>query len=258
MVLLHKCFTPRSCGLLVGLLICSSQAQTVNQTEKLVGQWLDIERQTAALQQEWQNQQPMLKQRLELLEAESAQLQNVLDNSQGNNSEVDQQRSKLLAEQTELEMEQQNTVDFLQRLDSKLEAFQTQLPPVLLNTWQQEQAELQNNADTSTKLQIALAKLAKLAEFTQRITLNETAIQSPDGSPILVKQLYLGVSMAWFVSADQSYAGIGKVTDGAWQWDFRDDLDSAEISKAIAIYQKQQQAEFVQLPVQLTAAGAAQ
>ncbi|MDN4503766.1 DUF3450 family protein [Alteromonadaceae bacterium BrNp21-10] len=258
-VLLQKySVIPQIGGLLFCLLISPTQAQTANETEKLVTQWINIERQTAALQDEWQQQQPLLLQRLDLLAAENEQLQSVLNKSQGNNSEVDQQRAKLLAEQTTLEVEQQQTESFLDKLTIQLQVLEAQLPPVLLSSWQQQSMAVDATADTSNQLQVALAKLSKLMEFSQRIVLNEASITSPEGQQIMVKQLYLGVSMAWFASADQSYAGVGFATDNGWQWQFKPDVDKAQIAKAIAIYEKQQQAEFVQLSLPLNRNGAGQ
>ena len=101
-----------------------------------------------------------------------------------------------------------------------------------------------------------MAQLSKLTEFDQRISVIQQNIVNQQGEQILVKQLYLGAGLAWFVSLDGSYAGTGQVTENGWTWRFDNTLDSHEISRAIAIFEKQAEADFVQLPLKLVVGGA--
>lgn len=238
------------------LVTLSAQAQTADKTEKLVQQWLDIERQTAALNELWQQEKPLLEQRVALLKAESKQLQQVLDKSQGQQSAVDKQRADLLKEQNQLELQQQQVTEFVTQLNKVLAEFEGQVPPVVLASWQQEDNAITDEQDTSELLQVALAKLNKLSEFANRISVNEGQLTTADGQSVLVKQLYLGISQAWFVSHDHSIAGTGKASADGWKWHFDNDIDADAIASAIAIYEKQQQAELIGLPMTLAAQGA--
>lgn len=230
-------------------------AQEVAKAEHMVEQWLSLERQNSSLESDWQTQKPMLQQRVALLEIEKKQLQALLNEKSSDSGEVDQKRLKLIQEQSELEANQENLSKGINLLLTQLAVIQPLLATPLQQQWQQESAGLSAASPISEQLQVALAQLSKLAEFDQRITVMKQNLTNPQGENIVVKQLYLGAGMAWFVSLDGSYAGSGQVTDNGWQWQFDDSLDSSEISRAIAIFEKQAEADFVQLPFSTSTGG---
>ncbi len=240
-------------GLLILLWLSSTSAlaQEADRIDRLTRQWLDTERQSSRLQSEWRDQQPVLFQRIALLKAERDQLQGILQESHSNQSDVDAQRSTLLDEQAHLEQQQLDVANSIAQLKSRLGAIKDQLPPPLSDAWAAEQTELGDNPDTSTQLQVALAQLSRVADFNQRISVNESPITTPDAREIQVKQLYLGVGMAWFTSADGQVAGWGQAGDEGWQWHFADGVDADAVNRAIAMFEKREQAEFVRLPVVL-------
>ena len=139
----------------------------------------------------------------------------------------------------------------LTQLTNQLEFLNHLLPPPLVNSWQKEQQVLGAAPDISLQLQVALAKLAKLAEFENRISLHEMPITSPQGADLMVKQLYLGTGIAWFVSANNQYSGWGQANDEGWTWHFDNQKHAAKIKSAIAIFEKKQQADFIELPFRL-------
>jgi hypothetical protein len=129
-----------------------------------------------------------------------------------------------------------------------------QLPPLLSQQWQEEAQALTDPKDSAVQLQVALAQLTKLMEFDNRISLHEEILTTPDHQKVLVKQLYLGVARAWFISRDGSYKGTGSAVNGQWQWQFDEQLDASPIKTAIAIFEKQQASDFIALPLNLGAA----
>lgn len=230
-------------------------AQEVAKAQNLVEQWLSIERQTSALESDWQQQKPMLTQRLALLEIEKKQLQSLLSEKSSDSSQVEQQRLALINEQSGLEQQQQTLIQGINSLFTQLAGIQRQLPPPVASLWQQESDSLEDEPALSAQLQVALQQLTKLAEFDQRISVLEANINNPEGETVLVKQLFLGAGKAWFVSIDGSYGGTGNLTEQGWQWRFEQQIDAKEITKAIAIFEKQREADFVRLPFALAAGG---
>ncbi len=226
-------------------------AVDLEQTDELIYQWLEIERQTSMLESDWQLQKPYLKQRISLLKAEKKQLQKILETSKDGQGSVDKQRSILLVEQTEMEVQQSKLKSYLDLLSNKIQTISVLIPPPLQAPWQKEQAILGKSPDTAVALQVALSQLAMLADFNQRISVHETLVKAPDGDEVLVKQLYLGVGAAWFSNKDGSYGGWGRVTYEGWVWQFNSQQDNQEIVKAIEIFEKQRDADFVHLQVQL-------
>lgn len=227
-------------------------AADVGSIDNLVRQWLSLEQQAAALESDWRRQQPVLQQRIALLQAEKVQLAQVLKDNQNVHSEVEARRAELLAEQTAMETEQRQVVERLHQVRRRLQALAGQLPPPLLGVWNDEQATLNEDSTPSEQLQVALAQLSKLMEFDNRVTVHETTLPDPEGRRVLVKQLYLGAGIAWFVSGDGSHAGTGRPTPDGWQWRFDEAIDSARIARAIAIYEKRQEADLMQMPLRLS------
>lgn len=231
-------------------------AQTPADIDHLTQQWLDTERQISHVEADWLAQEPILEQRIALLRAEREQLQNILAVSHASQDDVDTRREALLAEQDELEAEQQTLAQALGGLVNRLDAMLPMLPDPLRSSWENEQALLSATPDSSEQLQVALAKLSLLAEFNERVTVHEAPMKATDGSQVMVKQLYLGIGTAWFVSADGSYSGFGQAGIEGWQWHFDNAVNTADIAEAVAIYERQQQADLVRLPVNLDSDGA--
>lgn len=237
--------------LVVSGLPLSALAENPAQIDRLTQQWLDVERQSRHLQSDWKTQQPLLTQRLALLKAEKQQLRGLLKQSHASKDSVDTRRAELLAEQSELEQQQVQLSHLLTQLTSRLTGIAPLLPPALSTAWQDEERSLGEGAEASMRLQVALAQLTRLADFDARVSVHEGAITSSDGQTLLVKQLYLGASVAWFASRDGQLAGWGQADDSGWHWHFDDSINAAEVGKAIDIFEKRKTAEWVRLPIRL-------
>lgn len=223
-------------------------AEQVAKIDSLVSQWLSLEKQNTQLQQDWQQQQPQLVQRLSLLEAQKKQLEALLNEKSSSSSEVEKKRLALIDEQSQLEIEQQELQSGVDLLNKQLAGLHDQIAPPVQTSWLVESAKVNDDSDKAIKLQMSLAKLQSLTEFDQRISVIQSAILTPQDEKIVVKQLYLGTGIAWFVSADQHYVGIGQPSIDGWQWHFNDEMDGREVARAIAIFEKQTEANFVSLP----------
>ena len=220
--------------------------------DRLTEQWLQIEQQKQNLQNDWAEQKPAMQQRQSLLKAEKKQLTEMLQESAAGQDDVEARRSELLARQAELESQQEKLTTELDRLQASVESLVPMLPPTVQQTWDREQSAVGEQSETSVLLQGTLAKLSELTEFDRRLATNEAVITAPDGQDVLVKQLYLGAGFAWFTSREGDYAGYGAVVDHQWQWQFDEDLDSDAINRAIAVFERREQPQLIQLPVLLS------
>lgn len=224
------------------------------QIDKLTEQWIQIEQQERNLILNWQQQKPTIEQRIKLLKAEKKQLQDLLAQNDASQGDVELKRNELLAKQNSLEADQTKLAYSLTILSEKLAGKYSVLPDPVKSSWDQESAQLHDDSEASVTLQVLIAKLATFARFNKQLTINETVIQTPDKKDVLVKQFYLGTSIAWFSSSDGSYKGVGKVIDGQWTWLFDENINAKNILAAIAIYEKRQTPDFIELPISLTSA----
>jgi hypothetical protein len=193
----------------------------------------------------------LVEQRIGLLQAEKKQLTEMLQRRDEKSDEVDQKREALMEQQSTLEAQQAETDKLIKALATRLDALEHRLPPPLQSDWSSEADE-----ESSSQLRLQLARLSRMKEFNERTTLHSMRLTEPStGEEILVKQLYLGLSRAWFASSDGSYRGVGHVDNGIWRWTFRDDISAENILTAIAITEKQSPAQSIALPVSLASGG---
>ncbi len=223
------------------------------QIDELTTQWTTLQHQQDVLTSNWRLEKPVLEQQLDLLERESKGLSEVFEQSSKQQGQVEQRRLELLQQQTQLEQEQAATQSSLGRITAALHGLYPQLPPPLVLAWNQTLPKLDEPTRTaSDKLQIALELLSKLSDFQQKLTLNETVMPLKDGQDYLVKQVYLGLSHGWYVTADLKHAAMGRADVNGWQWTDTD--EAAAIAHMIGILERKQSPELVSLPATLTKA----
>ena len=229
----------------------SAAAIEITQVDSLSKQWLNIESQSTQLQKDWQAQAPILKQQISLLTAEKKQLQQMLTVDNSSQEKVENKRSMLIKEQDVLEQQQYSLSQQVALLNKQLILIDDILPPPLKAAWKNEHDALGVDPELSLQLQVSLAKLNKLNMFAERISVHEMPLVSPQGNEILVKQVYLGLGIAWFTSANGQYTGWGQATNESWVWHFDTTIDAEKIAETIAMFEKKTQADFVTLPMYL-------
>jgi septal ring factor EnvC (AmiA/AmiB activator) len=251
---------PSRLALAIGLLVSSlppalAADSAVEQVDDLATQWTSLQRQQDALLSSWRQDKPVLEQQLDLLERESKSLSDVLEQSSKEQDQVEQRRLDLLRQQTQLEQEQDSLTSSLGRIAAALHTLQSQLPPPLVEAFAKELPKLDEpERSASEKLQTALALLGQLADFQQKVTVNETVMKLADGEEHLVKQIYLGTSQGWYVTTDLKRAAVGASSVDGWHWTETD--QAAAINRVFAILERKQSPELVSVPARLANAHA--
>lgn len=239
-------------SLLVLMTSLASAQPQVEEIDKLTEQWLSIERQTQKLENEWRETEPVLRQRLQLLTDERAQLQTIINENQSTSTDVEAQREMLLSQQSKLETQQNELEHTLAGVITQVDNLYALLPDLLRQTWDKEQAAQTPDSNTSNALQVVLAKLSALQQFNSKLSVNQAVIPTPDGKEVLVKQFYAGSGYAWFTSPDGLYQGTGSSLEGEWQWQFSEFESQDDILRAIAMFEKKREPDFVLLPLILS------
>jgi hypothetical protein len=222
----------------------------VEDVHQLTLQWTGLEHQKDLLQKNWRRDKPVLEQQLSLLERETQELNRFLKESAQEQDEVEQRRLELIEQQTHLEHEQAALERSLRQAVLRLKALHLQLPPPLVEGWEEELPRLEESVLTnSEKLQLVLNLLSQLDDFEQKVTLHETVMTLADGQEYLVKQVFLGLSHGWYVTADQSHAAAGMADPNGWQW--TPVTDGKRIAQIIAILERRMNPELITIPLQL-------
>ncbi len=236
--------------------IVRSADDPVRDIDALTLQWTGLEHQVDVLQTGWQTQKPVLEQQLSLLEHEADELNDVLETSARKRDEVEQKRLELLEQQTRFEQEQAALGKSLVQASAKLHALEPQLPPPLLEGWAKDLRRLDDPGQTaSDKLQLVVELLGQLNDFERKVTVHETVMTLADGEQHVVKQVYLGLSHGWYVTADQRFAAAGTAAADGWQW--TPVSDAGPIAEIVAILERRRDPDLVSIPLKLGTSGPA-
>lgn len=221
--------------------------------DKLVKQWVQLGQQTSEIKQQWRLRKPVLIQQLQLLKAEKVSLTALLNQDEGANDDIQQQRIALLQQQTQLESTQNNLTTVLDKTQQSLITLYPQLPPPLKSLWDSEIVLLQGLKSNSERMEKQLFLLDSLSRYNQRIATHQVSMIFNDELEIQVKQVYLGTHLGWYVSQNGEYWGSGKSTVNGWQWQHQSDLISPqELLDLIAATEDFSHASLVRLPIDIT------
>lgn len=222
----------------------------VQEVDALTQQWTSLEHQKDELRAEWRTQQPVLAQQLALLEREITELNTLLEATAQQQGEVEQRRLEMLEEQTQLEAESAALETSLMQASLDLHSLQRALPPPLAEAWPEELARLDNPLETVTpRFQKLLELLRQLDDFDAKVTLNEVVMTLDDGREHVVKQVYLGLSHGWYVTADERFAAAGLAGPDGWVW--TPVTDAAPIAQIVGILEQRVDPDFVSIAFKL-------
>ena len=70
------------------------------------------------------------------------------------------------------------------------------------------------------------------------------------GDSEVLKTAYIGLAVAYYVDGTRTEAGVLRPAKGGWEKEARNDM-AEQIAQAIGIYEREETAEFVNLPISL-------
>jgi hypothetical protein len=91
--------------------------------------------------------------------------------------------------------------------------------------------------------------VGQLDDFDQKVTLHETVMTLGDGAEYEVRQIYLGLSHGWYVTADQRFAAAGVADESGWQWTAL--TDGRPIMQIIDILERRVEPALISIPLNL-------
>jgi hypothetical protein len=225
-------------------------ADPIQEVDALAQQWTSLEHQKDELRAEWRTQKPILEQQLLLLTRETTELNTLLEATAQQQGEVEQRRLEMTEEQTRLEEDSVALEASLAQASLDLHSLQRDLPPPLAEAWAEELARLDNPLDTVTeRFQKLLQLLGQLDDFDAKVTLNEEVMTLGDGRDHVVKQVYLGLSHGWYVTADRQFAAAGGPGADGWSW--TPVTDGAPIAQIVGILEQSLDPDFVSIALEL-------
>lgn len=237
--------------------MAATAAETdVQRLERLVGDLLTLQQAAGETEATWAEQRPAVQGRIEILRQQVAAEQARL-------SQAQQTAAAAAAERQALDADVHRSREALLALAAPLTQAETalrtllpRLPEPLTRALAERLRELPAAAtpvseqNLSERLRLVFGLLTEIDQFANGVYLFRQPIADPQQVQREMDVLYLGLSMAFAVSADAASAAVG--TPGATGWDWRwDPALAGAVRTAVAIYRKEQPATFVTLPLEL-------
>ncbi|MBN7797207.1 DUF3450 family protein [Parahaliea mediterranea] len=224
----------------------------VESVRDMAAQWLALERQQQQIAAQWQQEKQALALRVELLSREREQLQGAIASHDDSDDAIAEARAELLRAQQALEDEQGRVADLNRYLRHLARTLQPSLPPPLARTWADQLEQDLPPDNPSAALQRHLELFGMLDDFQQATTLAEGEIDRGESGRLHVRQLYLGASHAWYISANGEHRGTGRASASGWVWEENPALDPDNLLEAMAMLESRGRRGLISLPVALS------
>jgi hypothetical protein len=245
-----------SAGMISAVSQDSSTREGVEETRAYLGQWVETERVLSAEKRDWELGRELLLDRSELVRHEIATLRGSMASAQESVVKADVKRAELMEANEQLKEASASLVEVVRGLESQLKVLLDRLPePIIERVKPLSQripidAEQEAKQSLGERFQNVVGVLNEINKFNAEISVTSEVRTLQDGSSAEVTAMYVGLGQAYYVTADGRSAGIGTSSERGWFWRPANEAALA-IQDAIAIFQNEHVAEFVQLPVQI-------
>ncbi len=234
----------------------------LDQTRTILDEYQKVQRDIAAekerlatVKQMLEDRIELLQGRIELIEQRTAEKRDEMAQKKQELSEHKQEHEKLLEAIETLEpninLLEKRVVGLLARMprfvreDPIISRLSELIPEDPDKTQQSIGARYQN----------AIAIISQLNRLNQKIHANEEMRDIPGRENRLkVTVLYLGISYAYYVDSQGKVAGVGMPGPEEWVWQAKNDI-AGQVLLAVKMYHNDEEARYVQLPVQIQESG---
>ena len=220
------------------------------ETEKLLGQE----------QADWKLNRELLKNRVELMEAQLKELETKTEEERGKITQSDAEREKLDQQNQELAKLQTVQVGAIEKLEARIRLLWPKLPEVLKAKVRGQYERLpaaglprdQIKSSVGERFLNVLAVLNEATKFHGDVLVVSERRKLRDGRELEVETIYFGLSVAYFASGDSMNPAAGMLLPTESGWETIEMPEHAvAISDVIAMNKSAKIAGFVPLPVKV-------
>lgn len=243
---------------LLGTVLCGQAQEPQADTDGVrasLEKWVESRRVISEEQRDWALGKEMVQERIDLVQQEIDSLNDKIADAEKSIGEADKKRVDLVKENDELKAASASLQETVLMLETSTQAFLKRLPEPIRDRVKPLSQRIPDDVK-DTRLSLAerfqniIGILNEVNKFSREITLTSEVRSLPDGSSAEVTALYVGISQAYYASADGKIAGTGTASATGWEWSANNAI-AGEIMNAIAILKNEQVASFVQLPVEI-------
>ena len=214
--------------------------------------WVQLQEAIATQKTDWAVEREYLRDEIALLSEEIEALTEQKASLREDTTKIQSELAKLSAEEEQLKSASELVTEQLPSLEAGLRRLIKSLPPSLKDTLDSlikrlPEPDKESSSGVAERMQVIAGLLSQMDKFNGQLTVAQEIRKSLAGENIQVRVLYLGLSQAWFVSPDNTFAGHGKPSPDGWVWT-EDPSLAPVIQKAIAINENSAVASYVNLP----------
>jgi FtsZ-binding cell division protein ZapB len=226
----------------------------VEEVRTLLQELVETRRVISDEKRDWTIGREVLQDRIDLVEAEIAGLRERIAEAEQSISEADAKRAELTAENERLSGASQALGGVVRGLEERTRALLARLPEPLRERVKPISQRLPADPE-ATKAGLGerflniIGILNEADKFHREVSVNSEVRTLEDGTSVEVTALYVGIGQAYYVNGDGTLAGVGSASADDWSWKPANEA-AADVARAIAILQNEQEASYVPLPVQ--------
>lgn len=227
----------------------------VEETMTVLQEWVQTEKNIADSAAKWGAERESLLHLQELYEAELSMLTEQIEESQGDVSAAEIQRSQLNSRSDRLK-EIEDAVNLaLADSEAAVLVLNEKLPAPLREELRPVVSQIPRDSkdvriSIGQRVQFLVMFLTQVQKFNTAVTVAEDFREFEGGDQVQVDAIYFGLGAAYYVDKTDKHAGYATLNDEGWDW--KDDATFAPaVRKAVEIYRSNKQAAFVELPIEI-------
>jgi septal ring factor EnvC (AmiA/AmiB activator) len=240
-------------GVCPGLTTAEDSPNPVADARETYKEYIEIRKVLGDEITEWTTQKQTLQDMVDVMEAESAELDEKMAALTASATSADQKRAEL---NTKLEAGRTTSKAFdatLVDLESRVTALAVALPGPLARELAPLLARLpedpsKSRLSYSQRLQSVIGILAQTDKFNTDVKY-VSEVQDVGGDTREVQTLYLGLAAALFTDSAGDYAGYGTPSATGWTWKTVQGEQALAIAHAVDVYLSRKSPEFVTIPL---------
>jgi hypothetical protein len=233
-----------------------AQNQQVDQAREKIQRWVETRQVISKERADWRVQKESLESNRELLGLELAELERRLSELEGNESAADTQRAALTEEKQSLDAATESVRQSVANLELQIrelakmfpQPFTTLVDPLMRRI--PEDPYRPGRMTLGERLPNIVGILQQAARFNSTIHLFRETVDY-QGRELQVDVLYWGMGIAYFVDAQNTYAGYKSPSRNGWQTVEMPEVAS-QIRLLVDMYQRRNpNIQFVDVPVSI-------
>lgn len=227
----------------------------IDATRATIEKWVETRRLISQEKRDWAEGKAVLASRIELVQKELEDWPVKIEEASTSIAKAGKKRETLVEENAQVQDATRALGETIAALETRVKALLPRLPAPLrervkLLSQRIPEDVASTKSSLSERFQNVVGILNDVDKFNREITVALEVRQGADGSSLEVSTLYLGISQAYYASADGAVAGYGAASSDGWAWTAAPDAAPA-ILAALAIHRNEQPAAFVRLPLTL-------